>query len=296
MIGYATLADVKLELNATNTTDDAYVKRGIRQVSQRLDREFATWKAPFFAPYIETRQIALVGTSINSATGTLDLRGVNEGISPILSFTSASVNNQSLTLGTNVQVYPSNAIPSFQLQLIGDMYRRGWYNIGCIGCSQGPQHASVAGVWGFNADYANAWMSVDAIATVGGINASATSFTVADVDGANAYGDTPRLSYGALINLDDEWMDVVNTDTATNTVTVIRGVNGSTAASHAQGATVSVYQVDEAVKRIVVRQVSMQYARKGSFDSARHDGFQTIVFPKDLLDEVYGLMDLYANI
>lgn len=289
MIGYATLADVKLELNATNTTDDAYVKRGIRQVSQRLDREFLS-AIPFFAPYTQTRPIPLIGMNINSTSRTLTLGG------PLLSLTGVSVGGQALTVGTNVQGYPSGLSPFFQLQLMGTGFYS-WYAPFCTDpLTWGPQMANIAGIWGFNADYANAWMSVDAITTVGGINASATTFTVADVDGANAYGDTPRLSYGALIKVDDEWMDVVNTDTATNTVTVIRGVNGSTAASHAQGAAVSVYQVDDAVKRIVQRQVSFQYARKGAFDSARYDGFQTIQFPPDLLAEVHGLMDLYANL
>lgn len=289
MTFYATLADVKSELNAENTVDDAYVLRSIKQVSSRLDREFAS-AIPFFAPVIQTRPIPLIGMNINSTSRTLTLDG------HLLSLTGVSVGTQALVVGTNVQMYPTGLVPTNTLQLIGAGYFS-WYTIACAGCSAwGPQFATIAGVWGFNADYANAWQAVDTITTVGGINASATSFTVADVDGDDTNGFAPRISAGNMLQIGSEWMDVISTVTGTNTVTVKRGVNGSTAASHAQGAAVSTYQVDDAVRRIVVRQCAFQYARKGAFDSVRHDGFQTITFPTDLLDEVNALLSLFANL
>jgi len=80
----------------------------------------------------------------------------------------------------------------------------------------------MAGVWGYNSDYLQAWQAVDVI-TVVGINSSVTSFTVADVDGVDVYGVTPRISAGNYVLIDSEVMLVTATNTTTNTVTVKRG-------------------------------------------------------------------------
>lgn len=283
---YATLDEVKVELLAESTTDDDKILRGIRQVSRRIDGMFLA-KRPLFVPMIQTRRVALDGLSVNSMDGTLLLRW------PLLSLTGASINSQTLTVGTNVQAYPIDEIPYPQLQLMGDCWAS-WYAAYCSG-ARGAQYAAVTGIWGYNADYANAWLAVDVVTTTAITTTTATTFTVADVDGVNLLGDAPRISAGNVIQIDSEWMDVAATDALTNTVTVRRGVNGSTAALHAIGAVVSVYSVDESIKRAVVRQVSFQYSRRGAFDTVRYGDISTVAFPKDILDEVYGLLRQFAN-
>lgn len=286
MLRYATLADVKAELNAEGTVDDKKVLHGLRQVSRRIDGLFKA-KVPVFAPYIQARRIALDGSAINSTDGTLLFN------MPLLALTGVGINSQVLTVGTNVQAYPVDSVPYFQLQLMGDCWTS-WYRGYCSG-GRGAQYATVTGVWGYNTDYANAWLDVDTVTTALGINASVTSFTVADVDGDTPYGEAPRLSAGSLIQIDTEWMDVIATNDTTNTVTVVRGVNGSTAATHAFGAAVQVYQVDENIRRAVTRQTAFVYARKGAFETVRVADFSTVAFPKDILDEVNGLLRLFAN-
>jgi hypothetical protein len=279
---YATLADVKAELRAQSTVDDKEVLRAIRQVSRRIDRKFRS-NVPLFAPVIETRSIPLDGLNINSFNKSLLLN------TPLLSLTGVGIGSSTLTVGTNVQTYPATLAPWYGLQLIGSSWYS-WYDY----CSDSPsRYATVSGIWGYNANYAQAWLSVDALEA--DINTTVTTFTVADVDGDTPYGDTPRISPGNLVQIDSEWMDVIATDVDTNIVTVVRGVNGSAAAAHTADAVVKTYQVEDAIRRAVIRQTAFQYARQGAFDTVRIGDFSTVSFPKDLLDEVNGLLALFAN-
>lgn len=288
---YCTLADVRAEINATSTVDDQKVMRGIRQISSRIDRKFKRLEMPLFAPCIGTQEVALAGDNINSAQRTLMLRTPQNGTVPLLELTSVTVGTTSLGVGTNVRLYPPPRPPYYQLQLIGSGYRY-WYNYCDPSFDWTMQFVTVGGVWGYSADYARAWLAVDTITDP--INASVVTLTVTDVDGLNAYAESPRISAGNLIQIDDEWMDVVATNPLTNTVTVVRGVNGSTAAAHADDSAVSVWQVDESVRRCA-RQVAFQYARIGAFDTARISDFSTIVFPDDWLKEIVDLLSLFAN-
>jgi hypothetical protein len=286
---YCTLADVRSELNADSTVDDQKVMRGVRQLSRRIDTMFRNQN--LFVPVIQTRRIALSNININSWERTLILRSPQQGVAPLLLLTGVTINSTALVIGTSVQAYPQPYAPYYQLQLIGDC-ALSWYDY-CNVTLPGPRFASVAGVWGYNMDYANAWLAVDDLSA--GINASVTTLTVADVDGDNPYGEAPRISAGNVIQIDTEWMDVIATNITTNTVTVVRGVNGSTAAAHLVDAPVSVYLVDESIRRIC-RQAAFQYSRIGAFDTSRISDFSTLQFPEDFLQEVKDLLNLFANL
>lgn len=290
---YASLADVKAEMLAEGTVDDKKVMRFIRQISRRIDRLFQS-NVPLFAPVIATRKIGLYGGNINSYNRSLFLRSLEGVVMPLLSLTGAVTGSTTLVVGTNVQSYPDSGSPYYQLQLLGDTWAS-WYSAYCSDVG-GIQNATITGIWGYNRDYANAWLAVDAVTATAITTTTATTFTVADVDGDNPYGESPRISAGNLIQIESEWMDVIATNIATNTVTVVRGVNGSTAATHAIAAVVKVYLVDENIRRAVTRQSAFLYSRQGAFDTVRISDFSTISFPKDMLDEVNHLLGLFANL
>lgn len=289
---YCTLAEAKADLVSDETIQDSTLMALIRQVSARIDNKFWSFAAPFFAPTIATRNIEVDPTRIISWNRTLRLPF------PMLSASSVVVNNTTLVVGTNVRLFPPLSMtPYFMLQLINSSFS--WYAVaadcsGCGGLQQ--QFVTLAGTWGWNRDPANMWLAVDAITNVEGITASATSFTVVDVDAANAYGITPRISAGNLLQIDTEWLLVTATSDTTNTVTVLRGVNGSTAAAHLVSAVVSVYQVDDAIKRATLRQVDLQLARQGAYDARDVTGAGVIEFPRDTLLEFNGLLQAFANI
>lgn len=128
----------------------------------------------------------------------------------------------------------------------------------------------VIGTWGYHEDYDNAWLdSLDAVADVGGINASVTSITVTDADGADSNGVTPRFSAGQLLQIGSEWLYASAVDTTTNKLTVVRGVNGSTAAIHAQAVTIYVYRPEADIEHAARRLAAWLYAQKDTPYSSR---------------------------
>lgn len=290
---YCTLADVKNELLAENTTDDAKVMRLIRQYSSRIDRQFKQRNASLFVPTLEARTIDLSPDNINSWAGTLFLRTPQNGISPLLALSGVGIGTQSLIVGTNVQTYPTPTAPYYQLQLMGNCSNT-WYTYAQCFPTRGLPYASVTGIWGYNADYANAWLAVDTLSAAIA-STTTTTFTVSDVAGDNPYGEAPRISAGNVVQIDSEWMNVIATDDLTNTVTVVRGVNGSTAATHLISAPVSVWQTDESIRRAVTRQVAFMYARQGAYDNVRITDIGTVMYPPDILQEVNDLLALFAN-
>jgi hypothetical protein len=298
---YASLDDVRNELNAENTVDDAIVMGYIRSFSRRIDRLFMQRGSNFFVPQIATRSIFLDGLNINSWNRTLTLRTPDGVVSPILDMTSASINGQALVIGTNVQLFPTEPSPYTALQLLGDTFFS-WYSY----CSDawGSRYAAVTGVWGYNADYTNAWVKVTTLAEA--INDSVKTFDVTDLGGGDEQTDEDgipiTISAGSLIQIDSEWMNVVSTTTTTvmavttYTVTVKRGVNGSTAAAHLDDAPIAVYMVDNSIRRAVTRQAALMYARKGAFEVVTINDFNTTQYPSDLLREVNEILELFANL
>jgi hypothetical protein len=285
---YATLADVRSELNAESAADDAKVMRFLRQISRRIDQAFRS-RVSLFTPWRGVRYVPIDAYRVNSVLRTFDL-----GM-PMMDLTGITVNSQALTVGTGVQSFPVGASPFQELQLLGSAYSS-WYTYAACTDAWGPQNATLTGIWGYNSDYANAWLEVDALA-VAMTTTTATTFKVGNVDGENPYAETPRISAGHVVQIDEEWMDVVKTDPITNTVTVVRGVNGSTAAAHLIDSPVSVFLVEEGIRRVTARQSAFLYARQGAYNTITiTDMGQAVQFPQDMLQEVQALLSQYANI
>lgn len=278
---YASLAEGKAELSAgstSRTVDDRIVQNYLRAVTARIDRQFQA-KRPLFFPYIEARPARIDNTHVNSLDGTLALD------SPLLSLTSAVVGSQTLAAG----LYPSAYTPARTLQLSN--YGSSWFDY-CAGSGYPSAFGTLTGVWGIHRDYANAWLKVDDAAAIA--TTTALTFTVADVDGADPNNRLPRISAGNLIKIDDEYMEVVVTDTGTNTVTVVRGAHGSTAATHLVGADVYVWQVEDTIRRACARQAGMLYARLGAYESAVVTDIGVTNYPSDLLHELREIVTEYA--
>lgn len=259
----------------------AKLMNNLRITSRRVDKVFHSDR-PVFAPYIETRKFALDGYSVNSRMGTFQFPGYLLALNG-----DVSING---TVISSLELYPDSSMPPFsQLRLTGDC--ASWYAQVCS-TSNAPQQVSINGIWGFHSDYAHAWLAVDALAA--DITSGATTLTVADAGGADVYGNTPRLSVGQLLKIDDEYLEVTAVNTSTNVVTVIRAAHGSTAAAHTSGKVVSVWQVEEPVQWAVARQANLMYARFGAYSVTEVRDVTEIRYPADWLNEVYAIMNHYA--
>jgi len=277
MTSYCTLSDARTErkTRSTDTTDDSQLRRYIAQVSRRIDSAVGSRMRPAFAPYLESRQYLITGRNVDSHYNTFLMKDY------CLELTAVVRGSTTITSTTELYNPYNNVAQALRITSWGSS----WYD-SLSGSDTPPAFVTVTGYWGWNEDWANAWSSVDTVKDGAGINASITTITVDNVDGADLDGFTPRFSAGHLIKIDSEYLDVTATDTGTNTVTVRRGVNGTTAATHLVNAPISVYQVDERIRRIATRQAALLYSRQGAFQVESLDGVGVVTYPQDLLAEL----------
>jgi hypothetical protein len=121
------------------------------------------------------------------------------------------------------------------------------------------QAVTVTGVWGWHNRWSSAWLNSADTVQNNPLNASATALTVADADGADGNNQLPRFQVGQLLKIESEYLRVLAVNTATNVLTVQRGVNGTTAASHAQNTAISIYQPPLEVQILALRWAAWLY-------------------------------------
>lgn len=270
-------------VQATNggaSINEAKLMGNLRAVSRRVDNVFNV-RRPMFLPYKATRRFLLDPMRINSALGTFRIDG------HLLALTSVDVAGSTVT---DVEGYPNADMPPFGSLQLTDCCSGGWY--GYCSSSDRPRRATIDGIWGFHSDYANAWLDVDTLQA--NINASVTTFTGDDVGADDVYGQPSRISPGHLVKIDDEYMEVIRVEAGTNAVTVVRGANGTTEASHTAGAAISRWEVEEPVKRAVARQAGLLYARFGAYTTMELQAMGEIRYPPDWLAEVLNTLQGYA--
>lgn len=275
---FATLAQAQAEIKNTaaptggydsTTSDDAFVLEALHTVSDRM----ATTKGYRFEPVVETRYLDSIGTHVDEFTGRLYLPA------PLLAVTSISVNGTALT-GSQYVLEPRGRTPYTVIRRV-DGTDIGVWNTSDVWLDA----ISISGVWGWRKNYtADGWRKVDDLAA--SMTDSATTLTVADVDGVDPFGRTPRISAGAMLRITtsgaSEYLEVTATDTTTNVVTVMRGVNGSTAIAHSSGDDVEVWYPEPAVVHATARWAGYLYQRRAAFNAIAIDGFTTTTFPEDM--------------
>lgn len=272
-MAYCTLADAKATMRADSTLDDALLLSLIGQVSARIDLLMST-NTPYFQPYTDALEFEVVAQRVDSGRNAFILPPG----SPLLALTSVLLNGAAVT----ASAHPATRSP---ISMIRRTDGGSWYENG----TDDPPTVVITGVWGYHRRYAQAWPVVEALAAAV-ISTTATTITVADVDGSNPDGFTPRISAGNLIGIDNELLEVTATNTVTNVVTVRRGMNGTTAATHLIAAPVSVWQTDDNVRRVTARQAGLLYARRGAYEQQTITDVGVITYPADLLSELRGVL------
>lgn len=284
---YCTLDDVRAEMKATSLTiSDDQVMRAVAQVSRRIDMLMSgVSMRPYFAPYIDEQTIPMNQDSINSRRNTLQLRNG----APLLALTTATADGSAVT--SSAEGYPHGA-PWFRQVRINSNGNR-WYSY--LSSCDYPD-AVITGIWGYHSDYVNAWRN-SGYTLSALISASATAFTVSNIDGDDPYGFSPAFSRGQLVRFGTgtDYGIITATDITTNIATMVRSVLGSTGVEQAAGTAIYVWQVEEPIRRITARQASFLLLRRGSFESSNFDGVGTVQYPSDLLGELADTVRDYLN-
>lgn len=221
----------------TEDNDDALLTSFIEGVSAGIAR--ATNRV--FVPYRATYYYDAIGTHLGSAAGVADILYLDEDdLLEILTLT----NGDATTVSSTAYVLrPANAYPKDEIVIksssgVSFTYTDDW-----------EQAISVLGWWGCVPHYAAAWKSVTTLN--GAINASVTSAVLTSAASAEV---------GQYLKLDTEIMRV--TAISTNTVTVVRGELGTTAAAHDSAVTVSAYQHIGDIQHAATELVSYVYKNK----------------------------------
>jgi hypothetical protein len=223
---YGTLTQIRARLpQLTGTGDDSLLLDSLEDASRALDG--ATHR--FFYPKIATRYYDYQ----EQAQLKLD--------EDLLSVTTLTTDNEATTIEA-ANYFPMcgdsyNLQPYDRIRLKAD----GASVFGYSGTSQRSQ--KVIGVWGCHDDYAGAHVaSGDTVQNATQISSSGTTLQV--TSGAN-------FQRGQTLRIESEWLVV--SAISGNNLTVERGQNGSTAATHAAGTAIDIYRPMRDVERVTLR-------------------------------------------
>jgi hypothetical protein len=156
---------------------------------------------------------------------------------------------------------------------------------------------TVDGTWGFHPDWGNAWASSGDSVQDNPLSSSATALTVSDADAPESTGYGQRFAVGQLIRIDSEYLHVLAVNTSTNTLTVARGVNGTTAASHTQGTTIDRYCPPEDIRQVCLRVAMWLYKQQDAgFAVAAGSLRGQMIVPAALPDDVQQVLAPYTRV
>ncbi|OQY76900.1 MAG: hypothetical protein B6D42_16835 [Anaerolineae bacterium UTCFX5] len=123
----------------------------------------------------------------------------------------------------------------------------------------------IGGLWAFHPAPDQAFRDTEAVLAAAADSADVT-ITLDDVDGADAWGDTPRVRIGHLIRIGDELLRV--TAIAGDMLTVRRGENGTAPVDHAANAPILRYVPAYQAKSLALRLAAWLY-REGEGEHGR---------------------------
>lgn len=245
---YGTVPDLRTRLNISGTSKDARLLDALEAASRESDdychRHF----------YIETATKIIDGTSRNYVV-----------LPDILSVTTwatdtdedGSFDDESWTEDTDYHLLPWNVWPKTTAMLATN----GNYQFLNI-----RRHIQVAGEWGYgDGESATPYEATSITGTVA--DATTTTITV------SAEG-TVKIGHTILIETEQCFVSDATAD-GSDTITVTRGVNGTTAAAHT-AQTISVYQYPPRVVRAALTVAEMLFRSEGDtqYQSERIGGYQ----------------------
>lgn len=249
MYTIATLHDIRqhLDLAGDDTSSDDNLLKALQQASHIL--ESLTNRR--YCPAVESR------------VASIDTRHPSELMLPddLLSLTELTNGDGSSISLDDVRTVPDHAdLSASVLHLINGEH---------FTYSDSPINAvSITGIWGWHDRWTQAWRDSGDTVQDNPLSSDATTLTVTDADGVDIDGFSPRFQVGHLLQIESEYLRVIAIDSATNQLTIQRGVNGTTASSHAQTTAVYIYQPVPAIRDLCVRYGELLFNSIGVFHTA----------------------------
>lgn len=250
-----------------------------RRVTARIDE----MTHDTFAPLRQTRYFDCIGEHIDSWTRTIYLEA---SIADVVTLTDGT--GEALVLDTDWRYSPR---AKRSTKLLEGLESTTWTNY----TDNWRQAITIDGVWCYRERYdVVGWVgSADTVQSPA-LTTTSTSIIVADADGVNAWGLSPRFDVGQMIRIGSEYMAIVGVNTTTNALTVVRGYNGTVATTHDVGASISTFDVQPEIVRACALITAYNYQMLGKFERVRFDGInatETIEIP----DEARELLNMYTT-
>lgn len=234
---------------ASTNKIQAYLERATRYINRFCRRDFIPW--------VETRSYPVPFAHLDLAIRrfpTAHLR-LDQDLLEAL-----TVNNgyEDLTPVTDYFLLELNINPK---NIVAINYPKYWG--GPFGSISGLQRydapiITVEGIWGYF-DYRypyEAWIDTEETVLAPGLDATQTTFDVEDAEGTDSWGNV-RFAKGYMLRIDNEFMEVTNVTTQTapllDTITVRRGIRGTTKAVHTTGTEIKRWRVIEDIKEVCLQ-------------------------------------------
>ena len=257
---YATLAEYKEfaiargQSASTDTGDDVVIDQLLEQASRYIDSKCSRW----FYPRIEVRYYSVPGVSELSLDA--DLLEVIELLNGEDTEIAAAAYN----------LLPRNYSPKYAIELT-DITSVVWES----DSSGGTEFViDLTGVFGFHDRYA------DGFTTAGTLGAAMSDTTTASLTMTAGHS----VAVGEILRVDNELF--IPSAVVTNAVTLVaRGDNGSTAATHSNGATVEVWQPMEEARNAVLETAMSAYKRRfgqSTSNTSTITGAGVVLTPRDI--------------
>jgi hypothetical protein len=159
----------------------------------------------------------------------------------------------------------------------------------------GFRTVKVTGVWAYADDRATAWESSTDVVQDNPLLIGATSLTVADADGVDQLGSTPRFQAGQLLRIESEFAYCSVVTVGTNILTIARAQNGTTATAHIQAKQIDVWRPPEPVKQATIIQVVrlMERGFQGYGDARANVELSQMIYLRALDPEARALLEPY---
>jgi len=225
----------------TDTNDDSIMETMLQSVSRYVDDQCHRT----FYPRQETRYFDVPEDQTSDMILFTD--------DDLLSVTTLTNGDTSVITSIQYLLYPKNSYPKQWIKLLGSSSVF-WQ---ASGAGDNESAISLSGLWGFHNNYTQRGWSV--AGTLGAAMSDTTTLTLTMTAGHT-------VLQGEIYKIDNEMVNV--SSVSVNTVTMAaRGDNGSTAATHLNGATVYKWNVQPEIKNVVLSTCQNMYDNRNGQSS-----------------------------
>jgi hypothetical protein len=238
---YATLTQLKSYLSNTVTTNDTDLLRYVEDASIQIDdichRHFNVWEG------------------VQYFDGAARVLNIDEDILSVTTIATDEDGSQTYSttlLTADYILYPINGLPLYPKYMVKLAINA---SVGSF-ASGVLAGVKITGLFGYgNGLSTTPYADSGVVVNTGGITGSATTHALASGKGAS-------FSAGMTIRIDTEQLYV--SGVSTDTLTFVRGVNGTTAAAHLAAATIYIYSYPSPIVEACILQAGRDFKRRES--------------------------------